>query len=58
MLAEVETMFYTRTAPWHGLECKTASAYSVDNWKNGHIPESYQFQCYHGHVVRKWRYTG
>ena len=30
-----------------GLECKTASAYSADKWKDGHIPESYQLQCYH-----------
>lgn len=30
-----------------GLECKTASAYSADRWKEGHIPESYQIQCHH-----------
>lgn len=30
-----------------GLECKTASAYSADKWKDGHIPESYQLQCHH-----------
>ncbi|MCM1246728.1 MAG: YqaJ viral recombinase family protein [Roseburia sp.] len=30
-----------------GLECKTASAYSADKWKNGHIPESYELQCHH-----------
>lgn len=30
-----------------GLECKTASAYSADKWKDGHIPESYEIQCHH-----------
>lgn len=30
-----------------GLECKTASAYSADRWKDGHIPESYELQCHH-----------
>lgn len=30
-----------------GLECKTASAYSADKWKDGNIPLHYIMQCYH-----------
>ena len=30
-----------------GLECKTASAYSADKWKNGEVPMHYQIQCLH-----------
>jgi len=30
-----------------GLECKTASAYSADRWKDGDIPLHYLVQCYH-----------
>lgn len=30
-----------------GLECKTASPYMADQWKDGKIPLSYQIQCYH-----------
>ena len=30
-----------------GLECKTASAYSADKWKDGVIPEHYVIQCMH-----------
>lgn len=30
-----------------GLECKTASAYSADKWKDNAIPPHYLIQCYH-----------
>ena len=30
-----------------GLECKTASAYSADKWKDGMVPEHYIIQCMH-----------
>lgn len=29
------------------LECKTASAYNADKWKDGRVPESYEIQCMH-----------
>lgn len=44
MFANVDRMLVGENA---GLECKTASAYSADRWKDGHIPESYQIQCHH-----------
>lgn len=44
MFANVDRMIVGEEA---GLECKTASAYSADKWKDGHIPESYQIQCHH-----------
>lgn len=30
-----------------GLECKTASPYSAEKWKDGKIPAYYIMQCYH-----------
>ena len=30
-----------------GLECKTASAYSTDQWKDGNVPPHYFIQCCH-----------
>lgn len=44
MYANVDRLIIGENA---GLECKTASAYSADKWKDGHIPESYQFRCHH-----------
>ena len=44
MLADVDRMVVGENA---GLECKTASPYMADKWKNGKIPLSYQIQCYH-----------
>ena len=44
MYANVDRLIIGENA---GLECKTASAYSADKWKDGHIPESYQLQCHH-----------
>ena len=44
MLADVDRMVVGENA---GLECKTASPYMADKWKDGKIPLSYQIQCYH-----------
>ena len=44
MLADVDRMVVGENA---GLECKTASPYMADKWKDGRIPLSYQIQCYH-----------
>lgn len=44
MFANVDRLIIGENA---GLECKTASAYSADKWKDGHIPESYELQCHH-----------
>lgn len=44
MLADVDRMIVGENA---GLECKTASPYLADKWKDGKIPISYQIQCYH-----------
>lgn len=44
MLANVDRMVVGERA---GLECKTASPYSSDRWKDGNIPEWYYLQCQH-----------
>lgn len=44
MLADVDRMVVGENA---GLECKTASPYMADKWKNGQVPLSYQIQCLH-----------
>lgn len=44
MLADVDRMIVGENA---GLECKTASPYLADKWKDGEIPISYQIQCHH-----------
>lgn len=44
MLADVDRMLVGENA---GLECKTASPYMADKWKDGNIPLSYQIQCHH-----------
>ncbi len=44
MLADVDRMVVSENA---GLECKTASPYMADKWRDGRIPLSYQIQCYH-----------
>lgn len=44
MLADVDRLIVGQNA---GLECKTASAYSADKWKNGEIPPHYYIQCLH-----------
>ena len=44
MLADVDRMVVGENA---GLECKTASPYMEDKWKDGKIPPSYLIQCHH-----------
>lgn len=44
MLANVDRLVVGEDA---GLECKTASAYSADKWKDDNIPSHYQIQCHH-----------
>lgn len=44
MIADVDRLVIGEDA---GLECKTASAYNADKWKNGDIPLHYVMQCYH-----------
>ena len=44
MLADVDRMIVGENA---GLECKTASPYMAEKWKDGKIPLSYQIQCLH-----------
>lgn len=44
MLANVDRLVVGERA---GLECKTASPYSSDRWKDGNIPEWYYLQCQH-----------
>ena len=48
MLADVDRLVVGEDA---GLECKTASAYSVDKWKDGNIPLHYIIQCVHYMIV-------
>jgi putative phage-type endonuclease len=54
MIADVDRMIVGEDA---GLECKTASAYNADKWKDGAIPAHYAIQCYHYMAVtgrRNW----
>jgi len=44
MIADVDRLIVGENA---GLECKTASPYSSDKWKDGQIPAHYQLQCHH-----------
>ena len=44
MLADVDRLIVGENA---ALECKTASPYMADQWKDDKIPMSYQIQCYH-----------
>lgn len=44
MFANVDRLIVGENA---GLECKTASAYSADKWKDGEIPAHYEIQCHH-----------
>lgn len=49
MLADVDRLVVGRDDNGQviGLECKTASPYSADKWKDGNIPAHYLAQCYH-----------
>lgn len=54
MIADVDRLVIGEDA---GLECKTASAYNTDKWKDGNIPLHYIMQCYHYMAVtgkRTW----
>ena len=54
MVADVDRLVVGEDA---GLECKTASAYNADKWKDGGIPPHYVLQCYHYMAVtgkRTW----
>ena len=54
MIADVDRLVVGEDA---GLECKTASAYNADKWKDGEIPLHYIMQCYHYMAVtgkRSW----
>ncbi|MEY8334899.1 lambda-exonuclease family protein [Lachnospiraceae bacterium 47-T17] len=54
MVADVDRLVIGEDA---GLECKTASAYSADKWKDGDVPLHYLMQCYHYMAVtgkRAW----
>lgn len=54
MIADLDRVVVGEDA---GLECKTASAYSADKWKEGKIPLHYVMQCYHYMAVtgkRTW----
>lgn len=44
MIADVDRLIVGEDA---GLECKTASAYNADKWKDGEIPLHYLMQCCH-----------
>ena len=54
MLADVDRLIMGEDA---GLECKTASAFNADKWKDGRIPPHYLIQCLHYMAVtgkREW----
>ena len=54
MIADVDRLVVGEDA---GLECKTASAYNADKWKDDAIPDHYLIQCYHYMAVtgkRTW----
>lgn len=44
MIADVDRLIIGEDA---GLECKTASAYNADKWKDNQIPVHYLLQCFH-----------
>lgn len=47
MLADVDRLVVGQKEGIVGLECKTASPYSADKWKDGEVPSHYLAQCYH-----------
>ena len=54
MIADVDRLVVGEDAR---LECKTASAYNADKWRDGAIPLHYVMQCYHYMAVtgkRTW----
>lgn len=47
MLADVDRLLVGKEQGFVGLECKTASPYHAERWKDGKIPAHYLTQCYH-----------
>lgn len=47
MIADVDRLIVGKEQGLVGLECKTASPYNAEKWKNGKIPAHYLAQCYH-----------
>lgn len=47
MIADIDRFVIGRNDGIIGLECKTASPYSAEKWKDGKIPVYYIMQCYH-----------
>ena len=47
MIADVDRLVVGQEDGIVGLECKTASPYSIDKWKDGQVPAHYLAQCYH-----------
>jgi len=47
MIADVDRIVTGRENGITGLECKTASPYSAEKWKDGKIPAHYIIQCCH-----------
>ena len=47
MIADVDRLVTGCKGGRTGLECKTASPYSAEKWKDGKIPAHYIIQCYH-----------
>lgn len=47
MIADVDRLIVGKEDGLIGLECKTASPYSADKWKDGEVPAYYLAQCYH-----------
>lgn len=47
MIADIDRLVTGREGGIMGLECKTASPYSAEKWKDGKIPAHYIIQCYH-----------
>lgn len=47
MLADVDRLIVGKEHGLVGLECKTASPYNAEKWKDGKIPAYYLAQCYH-----------
>lgn len=52
MIADVDRLIVGEDA---GLECKTASAYNADKWKDGEVPLHYLMQCCHYMAVTERR---
>lgn len=48
MIADVDRLLVgSKKEGLVGLECKTASPYSADKWKDGQVPAHYLIQCHH-----------